>query len=506
MTKKTRKRRLSKRRLLVAWAALGIFAPLSWICYRTFGPRPPIEISYKTTRITSPLTEDGYADYAGHVLESYPHSVESLPAPEWQLPELKGTPYVDVNFPLVPASPNDERDQDRYWAEFERFYQRIESAPISRFSHPTTAMKIAANRNWYEQLEAALLKPMVIATDQYQYEGPERTLAFDATSGPDAGSRLASRINLHIGERQQGEAFRVIDCLRRAVERRLEAPVGNQPYSDVLRDETRACRGAMMAALVASQLGDDHWEWIQSLPTERPLPEITNGIDINIRFYCLDYLQHLHRKPETEWKSWNDFHQFTAKRIHEPIQWNAIARGINTAIDAVIEGLPAADTFATQKVLYLKHLELMAECEWAEIEIGKDFPYFVSFYFNMYFEYANKLAAVYRQTHLVFELSEWRRAHGHFPDQLTDLPIRSKRIEIAMQDPFNGEPMKYERTEKSFRLYSVGPNREDDFGIEQPDQIPPSFRSDGYEDIRTGRRPDDLIFGWPPLGVSRAGR
>ncbi len=497
MSKGTRNRWLTNRKLLLVWVAFGILTPISWLGYQIFGPRPAIRVSYETTRITSPLTDDGYVDYAGHVLATYPHSVESLPELKWPLLEIDATDYLYIHYPKISAKANNELDRDRYRAYFKAFHQRIKSAPINRFSHPTTAIQIAANRDWYEALEAALQKPVIIARNELQNEDREHTLAFNATEGPDL-RMLAARVNLHLGEGQTGEAFRVIDCLRLSVERRLKVPLGNQPYWDLLENEQTACRCDMIAAMVAPQLSVDHWRWIESLPTERPITEMTNGIDINIRFYLLDLLQFFHRKPEKEWKSWDDFLDLAAKQISEPVDWNGIARGINTAIDAVIEGLPDANTFTRQNELYHNQARMLAECRFAESDVGEEFPIAVKLYFQWYFESANRLAALYRQTHLVFELSEWQRIHGHFPDQLAELPVRNVRVGTALLDPFTGEPMKYQRTAKGFRLYSVGPNAEDDFGIEDPDQIPAAFRINYNEDGRTGRTPDDRSVEWPP--------
>lgn len=491
------------RKVLVAWVALGILTPTLWVCYQIFRPRIPLIVSYETTRITSPLTEDGYVDYAGHVLETYPHSVESLPESKWLLPELDRTRHVDLACPIIPAKADDQQDSDRYWAHFKAYHQRIRSAPISRFSHPSTAFEIAANRDWYETLELALQHPVAITRIGLPFGALERTLDFASTEGPDLGT-LSYHVNLHLGEGQQGEAFRVIDCLRQSVERRLKVPFCAHPYYDV-PNEAIACRCAMTAAMVAPRFSDDHWEWIEALPTERPTAEMIKVIDIKIRFYCLDFLQLLHRQPEEDWRSWDDFNQFAAKRIYEPVDWNLIARDLNHCIDAVIDGLPAADTFPRQNELLFKHLRALAESEWAETDQGEGFPDFLSSYFDWYFLTANRLAVLYRHTHLVFELSEWKRIHGHFPNQLTELPIRSERVKTAFVDPFTGQTMKYQRTEKGFRLYSVGSNGEDDFGCESPDKIPPSFLTAERTDSRTGRHADDMMFEWPPASY-RAGR
>lgn len=51
------------RRGLVIWITSGFLAPTLYLAWHTFGWPEPIRISDETTRLTEPLTEDGYVDY-----------------------------------------------------------------------------------------------------------------------------------------------------------------------------------------------------------------------------------------------------------------------------------------------------------------------------------------------------------------------------------------------------------------------------------------------------------
>lgn len=254
-----------------------------------------------------------------------------------------------------------------------------------------------------------------------------------------------------------------------------------------------------MAALMAPRLTQGYQTWIQSLPTERPVEQVQRVCDIQIRFSALDFLQTLHRKSE-DWNSWQDFKKHVARRLHEPTDWDGVAFGINTTIDAVIEELPQANSFLDQYQLFAREIRIAADSEWAQTRPGSDFPSFLLLYFETRLRDSNQIAVYYRQAHLAFELAEWRRIHGRFPETLEDLPEQSERIRTAKIDPFSGGLMAYERTQSGFRIYSVGFNCEDDFGLTGYDEIPLACRTNDHKDCRTGRWPDDARFEWPPKG------
>jgi hypothetical protein len=66
-----------------------------------------------------------------------------------------------------------------------------------------------------------------------------------------------------------------------------------------------------------------------------------------------------------------------------------------------------------------------------------------------------------------------RSAYGEYPARLDDLAPQI--IDEVPPDPFTGEPFVYRRTDRGFVVYSVGPNLEDDGGVED--------RSAGKDDI-----------------------
>ncbi len=58
-------------------------------------------------------------------------------------------------------------------------------------------------------------------------------------------------------------------------------------------------------------------------------------------------------------------------------------------------------------------------------------------------------------------LLQHRQGHGTFPETLAPL------LSEAVADPFTGEPMHYRRQSSGFLLYSLGPDREDNGGVEK---------------------------------------
>ncbi len=61
-------------------------------------------------------------------------------------------------------------------------------------------------------------------------------------------------------------------------------------------------------------------------------------------------------------------------------------------------------------------------------------------------------------------LAQYRAAHGEYPERLAQLV--PEFAEQPPQDLFTGQPLKYLRTKQGYQLYSVGPNRQDNGGLD----------------------------------------
>ena len=57
---------------------------------------------------------------------------------------------------------------------------------------------------------------------------------------------------------------------------------------------------------------------------------------------------------------------------------------------------------------------------------------------------------------------EYQREHGQYPERLTELA--PKYLKTIPQDRFTDQPLKYQRQDEGYLLYTVGANRKDDKG------------------------------------------
>jgi len=73
-------------------------------------------------------------------------------------------------------------------------------------------------------------------------------------------------------------------------------------------------------------------------------------------------------------------------------------------------------------------------------------------------------------------LQRYRAMRGHYPESL--VAAEQTMGEEPLLDPFSGGPLGYRRIDGGFRLYSIGPDLEDDGGVVQTDGWAPSNRGD----------------------------
>ena len=69
---------------------------------------------------------------------------------------------------------------------------------------------------------------------------------------------------------------------------------------------------------------------------------------------------------------------------------------------------------------------------------------------------------VIRVALLALALAEYKREHGQYPDTLSDLS--PKYLKTIPKDRFTDKPLKYQRQDQGYLLYSVGANGQDDKG------------------------------------------
>jgi hypothetical protein len=72
-------------------------------------------------------------------------------------------------------------------------------------------------------------------------------------------------------------------------------------------------------------------------------------------------------------------------------------------------------------------------------------------------------AAHHGLTLTALALASHHREHGEYPESLAALA--PKYFKEVPKDPFVAQPLRYERTDKGYLLYSVGPNQKADGGL-----------------------------------------
>ena len=100
-------------------------------------------------------------------------------------------------------------------------------------------------------------------------------------------------------------------------------------------------------------------------------------------------------------------------------------------------------------------------------------------------EYAYRIWALHEATVTVLALKRWRLEKGQYPMSLSEL-VAAGYIEQVPMDPYSDKPVVYKKTDDNFILYSLGPDFDDDGGVENP--------KDSQKRSQEG--PGDEVF-WP---------
>jgi len=82
-------------------------------------------------------------------------------------------------------------------------------------------------------------------------------------------------------------------------------------------------------------------------------------------------------------------------------------------------------------------------------------------------EYAYRGRALHEATVTVLALKRWRLEKGQYPMSLNEL-VMAGYLEQVPMDPYSDKRVIYKKTDDSFVLYSLGPDFDDDGGVENP--------------------------------------
>lgn len=269
----------------------------------------------------------------------------------------------------------------------------------------------------------------------------------------------------------------------------------------VYQMESDACKCLAMTLLHPQNSVPKLKRYVVTLPTERPIREIQAAVDTHFRYARLKELQGFHRTPRYQWKSWAGCHIFLGVRWREAnTNWNEVLRLQNQLITRIRDDVCSASSFREQRDLLQRIYEDEGNNE-SNDGVNRSFGcVYLSGQAYHFVTSAIELSVDYRFAHMACYLAEWKATHGTYPNELKEVippAEHESRIEKIFTDPFSNEQFLYERRGDGFVLYSVGHNLKDDFGHAHYGTLPSEYRNKTRGDIRTGRRPDDIVFRWP---------
>ncbi|GEM_PF-2488432 len=212
----------NRRTKSLVWTAVGVLVPVCYLLWHIFGWPAPIRISYETTRLTSPLTADGYVDYIRAYRESMPADVgdyrndpwqalfenerdlrRPLNDPGWDRPHPPGTENIVYRDPIEALRGHLRKDEsaidtcDKVREFQENGLDQRMRLPFSAAADPLVASVIEQNKPWYDAV-IETYKPKLLPEKLPEASAPrvEQLLAFHSIEIHQIGIKyLSSRIS-----------------------------------------------------------------------------------------------------------------------------------------------------------------------------------------------------------------------------------------------------------------------------------------------------------------------
>jgi hypothetical protein len=322
---------------------------------------------------------------------------------------------------------------------------------------------------------------------------------------------LGYRIQWLAGQGAVDEAFAEIDVLRKLAARHPKYP---EPMVDreSLAMETAACLHAVVVMLHSRDVRPNFERWVDALPESPKLPSVRAYFNLFHRLNELCFVQSAAQSLPPEISTWS-LQRFatTVQRRWKftPMEVDWLLTELNDQFDHLSDDLfhhedwpacrSALDTAWASRPLKFR---LPGET-WRDWGFRRYQDYYIARSYLIGLKYRARpllrshfrLAAAYRMVRVSLALHRWRLQHETFPRSLRELVDNGFIDERWLDDPFcPGQNFRYELTERYGRLYTVGPNQEDDLGIPTHQDVPASLLPNG-ERPGTGRYPDD----WPGI-------
>lgn len=506
---------------------------------------PPVEISKDTTAIDGPRTEDGFVDYLAALNRLGTEGVtpennaavllveaigpQSAPQEHRSQffqqigvtpPPIQGEYFISLkDFALKAAVPPQQGDVDL--SDWLRQDQAREEKNSQRFKDASDQLATVLQELWSME-ECPTLAQWLSANEtplQLAQEAANRSEFYlplmskemgvvEASSGdaiyqlPEIARALTARAMLRLKQERFEEAWRDILAVHR-----WSRLVGRRPFLVDILGAVRLNDMAAQANIALAYYGDGNAEQIeqmledlQRLPT---LPDVAEKVGVGSRFEYLDAVVYVARRVDQEMleESKSNPWGFLMTRAdrHALIDWNAIMRSGNRWHN-LLEEAARQPTYQTQlaalrevEVAWKQHVgeepdgafeSFIALAASPRNAVTKTLDRRLASLFFPSCESAivarHRAQAWFRMTQIALTLAAHRADHGEYPNQLDELAPTSR--EHSRNDPFTDEPLRYQRAEEGYLLWSVGPNLRDQVNL-HPDSPPSDPRRPDGDDI-----------------------
>ncbi len=491
-------------------------------------PKPAITVSKETTRLTTPLRDDGYVDYLTALNEQSGRGVtpkNNAAALLWRAlgpaafdEDLRG-PYSKV---LGPPKPPDggscfvnygrfveDRGDKKAGEDPDEQYDRARDGPWSAKDCPAVAEWLVANR--------ASLELVVEASQRARYFVPlvsndDNTPLIAALLPMLGHARNTARALLARAMHALEQGDLDAACADLAACHRLGRLIGQGPtLIDVLvayAIDSMACHGDAALAVSGKLSAEQAAAYRARLEALPPLPNAVGAIDVSERYMFLDCVAGLARSGPAALSALDgggdgsQFSQALLKAMTDTmIDWDEILRLGNRWYDRMVEAA-RKPTRSERKEAWQKIEEDLNE----RAKKGRNSKAFLLDVFTgksprklMTKQVGTILIAMltpalgavtqseeracmrFDVTRVALALAAHHADKGDFPEKLADL--KPAYLDEVPGDRFSDTGLIYRPAGDGYVLYSIGPNEEDDAGRGRYDPRPDDAPVQDWDDI-----------------------
>lgn len=495
-------------------------------------PAPKLTISKETTWATEPLREDGFIDYLEAVNRRFSKDVTvennacvllyqamgPRPSETWQpdrfFQRLGIPPLPDEGKYFQPlgdwlrAQPNAPPDAETV----DEMHSTTSHRPWKRDEYPMIAQWLRANESSLRAASAAserlrYFSPLVVPDDK-----PDGGLADVLLPGVqvtrELSATLIARAMLELGEGSKLDAWRDLLAAHRLARLVAQGPMFIE-YLVGVQMESRAIQGELRFLSETQPSAKLLVLYRKNLERLPPRSLVVTTLDAGERAMLLDSVHRIARGKmaaqefallQRQLASFagvpnnilagvqNDplAQKLAEGVIVQSLDWNEVLKSGNKSYDRMCE--VARKSNYRERIDGLRQLERDAN-EQAEkrrsptklLALLGDRPALAQAMTDITMSLLLPVAkqaisvegrALQRMRHLELALSlaAWHSKYDAYPDSLDALV--PKYLAEVPHDLFADRPLRYERTAKGYRFYSIGPNEQDDGGRNE-DEMPP---------------------------------